>query len=151
MKYPYTAPSASSACSDRIPLHASATSRVVDASVITFPSRSTGIPAACMQNVAVCAAKSCSGNATAFITIAGSGIMNTRNARGKASSRRNAAPRISQTSPASTTMKDERCRNSSAPTEPTTSITRPNASSPAPHRLGFTDSPFSRSRPSHTK
>jgi hypothetical protein len=71
-----------------MPLQASATSSVVFASTIVLPSRSTGMPAVSMQNDAVCAAKSCSGNAIAFITIAGSGIMNTRNAIGKASSRR---------------------------------------------------------------
>ena len=77
-----------------MPLHASATSSVVSARAITLPSRSTGMPAACRQNVAVCAANSCSGKAIAFITIAGSGTMKSRNARGNASGPSHAVPRI---------------------------------------------------------
>ena len=152
MKYPYTAPSASSACSDRIPLHASTTSSVVFDSTIVFPSRSTGIPATSMQNVADCAAKSCSGNAIAFITIAGSGIMKTRNASGNTSSRRNAAPRISHTSPASTTIEREPLQEQLRPDRPHDQHQQA-APPAAPPRAGSGSAAvrFSRSRRSQTK
>ena len=42
VKYPYRMPSVSRETSERMPLQASATSRLVSASTITLPSRSTG-------------------------------------------------------------------------------------------------------------
>ena len=56
-------PSVNSDTSDRIPLHASATSNVAWGRTMTLPSRSTGIEAACSAVSPKRDASSCSGNA----------------------------------------------------------------------------------------
>ena len=86
--------------SERIPLHASATSRLVLARMITLPSRSTGTAHAWMAVVPTREASSCSGNAIWLNTIAGSGIISSMNASGQPRTRRCPHP----------------CRKRSAPT-----------------------------------
>ena len=70
--------SVTSEMSDRIPLHASATSRLVFASTMTLPSRRTGIAMADNVSSAPFDARSCSGNVIALITMAGGGTMSSR-------------------------------------------------------------------------
>ena len=83
--------------------------------------------------------------------MAGRGIMKNKNAIGNARTRNQSRPKMSSTSPASTTISEARCAYSSAPTEPMRSISNPNASSPTPQRLGTTGRACNFSRRSHTK
>ena len=110
--------SVSSETSERIPLHASATSRLVLLSVITFPSRSTGTPAMVSASSPNRDARSCSGKAIWLKMMAGIGIINSRNASGKRRIRSVCQPYRNRTAPARTPSIEIRVRNSSAPRTP---------------------------------
>ena len=119
-KYPTSAATLSNAINDRIPLHASFTSSVIAGSVRMFPSRSTGTSAARSNSSPIRDATNCSDTVARSKTIAGSGIMNTRNASGKARTRRYCDPKTYSTVPAITPSSEMRVRKSSAPSEPST-------------------------------
>src|SRR5450756_2477580 len=110
--------SVSSEISERMPLQASATSRLVLLSMMTLPSRSTGTPASIKASSPNREARSCNGKAIWLKMIAGIGIISSRNASGNARIRRYCQPYRNRTTPVRTPRIEMRVRNSSAPRTP---------------------------------
>ena len=77
---------------ERMPLQASATSSGMDGSTITFPSRKTGTPSRGSTPAATRDASNCKGKVIWLKTMAGIGIIRTRNARGNNKARRKFHP-----------------------------------------------------------
>ena len=132
-----TIPSVSSEMSERMPLHASATSSVRDGNENVAFAQDRDAAAAITASPAR-DASNCSGNAIWLKTMAGIGIINSRNASGKARMRNAAARHRNRMVPARRSSNEMRVRNSSAPKSPASSRTSPVAITPTPATLGRT-------------
>ena len=81
-------------------------------------------------------ARSCKGKVIWLKTMAGMGIIISRNAKGKRTARRKDHPANNTIKPARTTNKEKRERKISAPSCPKTRRDKPNARMRAPHQEG---------------
>src|SRR5260370_12776546 len=131
---------------DRIPLQASATSRAMAGRMITLPSRKTGTPIQGKVVLATLDASNCSGKVIWLKTMAGMGIINSRNAQGKRRARKKLHPRNRTIKLPRTINSDKRERKSSAPIWPTTSTHSPTPRNSRPHQEGFRVRVVSRER-----
>src|SRR5580700_10010120 len=110
--------SVASDISERMPLHASATSRAKAGRTMTLPSRNTGTPIQGRVVLATFEASNCNGKVIWLKMMAGIGIISSRKAQGKRRARKKFQPRNSTVSAASTINSDNRERKSSAPNCP---------------------------------
>ena len=130
-------PSVSSEISERMPLHASATSSVVFARMMTLPSRSTGMPTRLITDLAEPRGQQLQRKRDLV-----EDDRRNRNHQQQERQRERQDPQVlpargrTGPTPASTPMIEMRVRNSSAPSRPATSTTRLPASDDQAERAG---------------
>src|SRR5215469_5241194 len=108
--------------SERIPLHASATSNGIAGKLMMLPSRNTGTPRRGRNQAESFDARICKGKVIWLNRMVGMGIIKTRKARGNSSARKNSQPRKKITKPVISSSSEKRDRNSSEPMTPKISI-----------------------------
>src|SRR6185437_53725 len=123
--------------SERIPLHASATSSGIAGRLMTLPSRSTGTPNTGKVQAASLEARICNGNVIWLKTMEGIGTIRNRNASGNSTARNICQPQKKMTNPANRKIRDVRDRNSSAPNTPRISVQRERTMRGKPKLDGF--------------
>src|SRR5215472_7625866 len=121
---------------ERIPLQASATSRVSRGRLITFPSRKTGTQRKGRTEDATREASSCNGKVIWLKTITGRGIIRTNTAHGNKTALNRFHPKSRRETPARTMRREKRERNSSAPSWPTINAQSPAVSTAIPSQDG---------------
>src|SRR5579864_5993327 len=135
---------------ERMPLHASATSRDIVDKWITLPSRKTGTPNRGRVSAAILEASNWSGNVIWLNTIVGMGIASNRTAQGNKTARNRRQPKKRITKQARRSRSEVRARKSSAPIWPNTRTTGPKTSMGRTDHDGLTLICDSRSRSCQT-
>src|SRR5579863_64570 len=118
IRYPYIIESVASDNRERIPLQASATSRGMAGRLMMLPWRNTGTPSRGRTEAASLDASNWSGKVIWLKMMAGMGIIRNRKAQGKSTARKSRHPRKKTISPASSSNREIRDRNNSAPSTP---------------------------------
>src|SRR5450755_3157639 len=137
--------------SERMPLHASATSNGMAGKLMMLPSRKTGTPASGKTAAATFEARSWRGKVIWLNTIAGSGIISSKKAQGNSTARKKSHPRKKITSPAITSNNDTLEKKSSAPSTPDNSTTTAQIRMGNPQRDGAEGSLAKRARSFQSK